>query len=234
MSFLRRAVIAPVFLPLIVLLFLSPAKADYYNEPADLVDRATMVYKGFLVDPNMDWFKRNVNQARGIFIVPQMLRGGFIVGGSGGRGVLLAQDPNTAKWSSPAFYSIGSLSLGFQAGADTSEIILLIMTDRGLNAMLSTDYKIGADVAIAAGPVGASAKAQTADILAFGRSQGVYGGVSIEGAAITPLDEWNRQYYGNAVQLYDILITQKSSNKQADRLRQILPKPGPNAQPIGR
>lgn len=234
MSFLRRAVIAPVFLPLIALLFLSPAKADYYNEPADLVDRATMVYKGFLVDPNMDWFKRNVNQARGIFIVPQMLRGGFIVGGSGGRGVLLAQDPNTAKWSSPAFYSIGSLSLGFQAGADTSEIILLIMTDRGLNAMLSTDYKIGADVAIAAGPVGASAKAQTADILAFGRSQGVYGGVSIEGAAITPLDEWNRQYYGNAVQLYDILITQKSSNKQADRLRQILPKPGPNAQPIGR
>ena len=234
MSFLRRVVFVPVFLPLIVLLVLGSAKADYYNEPADLVDRATMVYKGFLVDPNMDWFKRNVNQARGIFIVPQMLRGGFIVGGSGGRGVLLAQDPATAKWSSPAFYSIGSLSLGFQAGADASEIILLIMTDRGLNAMLSTDYKIGADVAVAAGPVGASAKAQTADILAFGRSQGVYGGVSIEGAAITPLDEWNRQYYGNAVQLYDILISQKANNKQADRLRQLLPKPGPNTQPIGR
>lgn len=234
MSFLRRVVFAPVFLVFVVLVCLGTAKADYYNEPADLVDRATMVYKGFLVDPNMEWFQRNVNQARGIFIVPQMLRGGFIVGGSGGRGVLLAQDPATAKWSSPAFYSIGSLSLGFQAGADTSEIILLIMTDRGLNAMLSTDYKIGADVAIAAGPVGASAKAQTADILAFGRSQGVYGGVSIEGAAITPLDEWNRLYYGNPVQIFDILINQKWTNRQADRLRQLLPKPGPNVQPIGR
>jgi len=124
--------------------------------------------------------------------------------------------------------------VGFQAGADASEIILLIMTDRGLNAMLSTDYKIGADVAVAAGPAGASAKAQTADILAFGRSQGLYGGVSVEGAAISPLDDWNRQYYGQPVQVFDILINQKWTNRQADPLRQMLPRPGRNAQPIGR
>lgn len=210
------------------------ANADYYGEPADLVDRATAVYKGFMADPNMEWFQNNVGRARGIFIVPQMLRGGFIIGGSGGRGVLLAQDLNTAKWSSPAFYSMGSVSLGFQAGADASEIILLIMTDRGLSAMLSTDYKIGADVAVAAGPIGASAKAQTADILAFGRSQGIFGGISVEGAAISPLDNWNRQYYGNAVQVFDILINQKVNNPHADRLRQLLPKPGRNVQPIGR
>jgi SH3 domain-containing YSC84-like protein 1 len=182
----------------------------------------------------MEWFQRNVGAARGIFIVPQMLRGGFIIGGSGGRGVLLAQDPVSAQWSSPAFYSMGSVSLGFQAGADASELILLIMTDRGLKAMLSTDYKIGADVAVAAGPVGASAKAQTADILAFGRSQGLYGGVSVEGAAISPLDDWNRQYYGKPVEVFDILINQKWHNPQADGLRRIMPKPGRNAQPIGR
>jgi lipid-binding SYLF domain-containing protein len=108
------------------------------------------------------------------------------------------------------------------------------MTDRGLNAMLSTDYKIGADIAVAAGPIGASAKAQTADILAFGRSQGLYGGVSLEGAAISPIDDWNRQYYGQPVQVFDILITQKWNNRQADPLRQLLPKPGRNVQPIGR
>lgn len=232
MLFLRRT--ALLLVCFLCLLPVCSAQADYYSEPADLVDRATTVYKGFLADPNMEWFQNNVGRARGIFIVPQMLRGGFIIGGSGGRGVLLAQDANTAKWSSPAFYSMGSVSLGFQAGADASEIILLIMTDRGLNAMLSTDYKIGADVAVAAGPIGASAKAQTADILAFGRSQGIFGGVSIEGAAISPLDDWNRRYYGNPVQIFDILINQKVTNPHADRLRQMLPKPGPNVQPIGR
>lgn len=222
---------------LVLLTCFSPirfATADYSTEPADLVDRAAMVYKGFLADPNMEWFQNNVGRARGIFIVPQMLRGGFIIGGSGGRGVLLAQDANTAKWSSPAFYSMGSVSVGFQAGADASEIILLIMTDRGLGAMLSTDYKIGADVAVAAGPIGASAKAQTADILAFGRSQGIFGGVSIEGAAISPLDDWNRRYYGNPVQVFDILINQQANNPHADQLRRMLPKPGRNVQPIGR
>ncbi len=234
MSFPHRLVVAALFFVLSSICFLGPAHADYYGEPADLVDRSTTVYKGFMADPNMEWFQRNVDRARGIFIVPQMLRGGFIIGGSGGRGLLLAQDANTAKWSSPAFYNMGSVSFGFQAGADVSEIILLIMTDRGLNAMLSTDYKIGADIAVAAGPIGASAKAQTADILAFGRSQGLYGGVSLEGAAISPIDDWNRQYYGQPVQVFDILINHKWNNRQADPLRQLLPKPGRNVQPIGR
>jgi SH3 domain-containing YSC84-like protein 1 len=108
------------------------------------------------------------------------------------------------------------------------------MTDRGLNAMLSTDYKIGADVAVAAGPIGASAKAQTADILAFGRSQGLYGGISVEGAAISPLDDWNQQYYGKPAPIYDILINQSVDNKQSVPLRQLLPKPDINSQTIGR
>lgn len=228
----------PFFALLLVLacILFSPgsAPAEYYSEPSSLVDRATVVYRGFIADPDMEWFQRNVVNARGILIVPQMLRGGFIVGGSGGRGVLLAQDPASGKWSSPAFYSLGSVSFGFQIGADASEIILLIMTDRGLSAMLSTDYKLGADVAMAAGPIGASAKAQTADILAFGRSQGLYGGVSLEGAIINPLDDWNRRYYGKPIQVFDILINMQGENRQAETLRQLLPRPARNAQPIGR
>ncbi|MBM9614185.1 lipid-binding SYLF domain-containing protein [Desulfobulbus rhabdoformis] len=225
--------------PLLLCLVLCsalPARAEYYTNPESLVNQATVVYRGFLADPDMQWFRNNVSTARGIFIVPQLLRGGFIVGGSGGRGVLLAQDPTTGRWSSPAFYSMGSLSVGFQIGADASEIILLVMTDRGLKAMLSTDFKLGADVAVAAGPVGISAKAQTADILAFGRSQGLYGGISLEGAIINPLDDWNRQYYTSPVQIFDILITQKYNNPQADALRQLLPKAKPpqtQGKPLG-
>jgi len=224
MSCHRGHLVATLIFCATLLLTLSPARADYYSEPMDLVERAASVYKSFVVDPNMEWFQHNAPRARGILIVPQMLRGGFIVGGSGGRGVLMAQDLTSGKWSAPAFYSLGSVSVGLQIGADASEIILLIMTDRGLNAMLSTDYKLGADVSMAAGPVGASAKAQTADILAFGRSQGIFGGVSLEGAAISPMDDWNRQYYGKPIPLYDILITQTVTNKQAEPLRQMLPK----------
>jgi len=234
MSVSRGNLITALFLLFTSILFSLPASADYYNEPAELVDRSTSVFKGFMVDPNMEWFQRNVNQAKGIFIVPQLLRGGFIIGGSGGSGLLLAQDGLSGKWSYPAFYSMGSVSLGFQAGADSSEIILLIMTERGLGAMLSTDYKLGADVSVAAGPMGASAKAQTADILAFGRSQGIFGGVSIEGAAISPLHDWNRQYYGKPVQVYDIINTQTVTNPQAEPLRQIMPKPGSKPQILGR
>ncbi len=98
------------------LFFSAPTQADYYSEPADLVTRSAAIYRGFLVDPNMEWFQRNVNRARGIFIVPQMLRGGFIIGGSGGSGLLLALDEATSQWSYPAFYSMGSVSFGFQAG----------------------------------------------------------------------------------------------------------------------
>jgi lipid-binding SYLF domain-containing protein len=234
MSSFGRLFLAALFTLLSVVVSHSPASAEYYSEPGSLVDQAAVVYRGFLADPDMEWFRRNAVNARGIFIVPQMLRGGFIVGGSGGRGALLAQDPGTGKWSSPAFYSMGSLSFGFQIGADASEIILLIMTDRGLNAMLSTDFKLGADVAVAAGPVGVSAKAQTADILAFGRSQGLYGGLSLEGAAISPMDDWNRLYYGKPVQVFDVLINLKWQNPQSEPLRRLLPHPAPNVQPIGR
>lgn len=234
MSVIRGNLITSLFLFFTSILSSLPASAEYYNEPAELVNRGTAVFKGFMVDPNMEWFQRNVNQAKGIFIVPQMLRGGFIVGGSGGDGLLLAQDGLSGKWSYPAFYSMGSVSLGFQIGADASEIILLIMTERGLGAMLSTDYKIGADVSVAAGPMGASAKAQTADILAFGRSQGIFGGVSIEGAAISPLHDWNRRYYGKPVQVFDIINAQTATNPQADPLRQIMPKPGSKPQILGR
>jgi len=82
----------------------------------------------------------------------------------------------------------------------------MVMTEKGLNAMLSTEFKLGADVAVAAGPVGASAKAQTADVLAFGRSKGAFGGVSIEGAVIAPRDKWNNAYYGKPAGPVEILI----------------------------
>ncbi len=210
------------------------SQAEDFFKPDELVMKSEAVFKSFMADPNMGWFRDNIGNAKGIFIVPQMIRGGLIIGGSGGTGILLAQDYKSGTWSYPAFYTMGSVSFGLQIGADVSEIILMVMTNKGMNAMLSTEFKLGGDVALAAGPVGASAKAQTADVLAYGRSKGAYGGVSVEGALIKPRYEMNDTFYGEGVRLVDILINQKVSNKQADGLRSVLPARKRNAKPLGR
>ncbi len=200
---------------------LSQASEDF-GKPEELVSKGTVVFKSFMQDPNMKWFRNNIHNAKGIFIVPQMLRGGFIIGGSGGSGLLVAKDNTSGNWSYPAFYTMGSVSFGLQIGADASEIILMVM--KGINAMLSTEFKLGGDVAVAAGPVGASAKAQTADILAFGRSKGLFGGVSIEGAVVAPRNDWNNKYYQTQANPADILIKRSVTNTQAEELRSVLPK----------
>lgn len=199
------------------------AAADSLSESQSLVLKSQAVFKSFMNDPGMTWFHENVHQAHGIFIVPQMLRGGFIVAGSGGSGVLLVRSRKNGSWSYPAFYTVGSLSLGLQIGADASEMVLMIMTEAGVNAMLSTEIKAGADISIAAGPVGKNAKAQTADVLAFGRSKGVFGGVSVEGAVISPRNAWNSAYYGAWFTPMDILVRRTAQNPQAEPLRGLMP-----------
>ena len=215
-----------ITLAIVTLSFLSGqtfAQEDF-SKPDELVLKSEAVFKSFMSDPQMQWFRDNVDKAKAIFIVPRMLRGGFFIGGSGGSGALLAKSSKTGQWSYPAFYTMGSVSFGMQIGADSSEILLLVMTDKGINAMLSSEFKLGGDVAMAAGPVGATAKAQTADILAYGRSKGAYVGVSVEGALIKPRYKWNNTYYNKEdVSLVDILINQTESNSQADNLRAALP-----------
>ena len=197
--------------------------AEDFTKPDELVLNSEAVFKSFMADTDMEWFQDNVGKAKGIFIVPRMLRGGFIFGGSGGSGALLAQNRETGKWSDPAFYTMGSVSFGLQIGADSTEIILLVMSDKGMDAMLSKEFKLGGDVTLAAGPIGRSAKAQTADILAYGRSKGAFAGLAIDGAVIAPRYEWNNTYYGKEVTLVDILINQTVTNPKAENLRTALP-----------
>lgn len=224
-----------VFFSLLTILIPAVASPSQdFTKPEELVLKSEAVFKSFMNDPNLGWFRENVTRAKGIFIVPQMLRGGFFIGGSGGSGALLAQDYNTGTWSYPAFYTMGSVTFGLQIGADSSEIILMVMTNKGMEAMLSTEFKLGGDVALAAGPVGASAKAQTADVLAYGRSKGAFVGITIDGAVIKPRYEWNDLYYGREVMLADILTNRKVSNPQADNLRAVLPGRLRNAKPLGK
>jgi len=117
---------------------------------------------------------------------------------------------------------MGSVSFGLQVGGEASEIVLMIMTDKGMDSMLTTSFKLGADATVAAGPMGIGAKAATADILAFARSKGVFMGISIEGAIVKPRDKWNAAYYKQSVSPADIIIRKVTTNPQAEELRKVI------------
>src|SRR5258706_10099206 len=99
----------------------------------ELVSDAKNTIQNFTSDPQMDWFRDHVPDAKGVLILPRLLKGGFIFGGSGGSGVLLARDAQTGTWSYPAFYTIGSLTVGPQIGGEAAEIVLLILPQQGVD-----------------------------------------------------------------------------------------------------
>jgi len=197
-----------------------PAVADDAKDAQQLVDKARLTLDAFVADKEMGPPVKDILQkAKGILIYPQVLRGAFIIGASGGSGVFLTHDAKAKKWGGPAFYTIGQASFGLQAGGDASEIVLVALSDRGVSALLATSAKLGADASVAAGPVGAGAQAATqnlsADIVSFSRAKGIYGGVSVDGAVVATRDALNKAYYGKAVSPTDILVKRTVSNKKA-------------------
>ena len=174
----------------------------------------------------MTWFRNNVRNARAVLIAPRVTRGGFIFGGSGGDAVLLARDTQSGRWAGPAFYTRGTASVGLQIGVDVSEIVVLVMTEKALDALLSKSTKVGADASIAAGPVGTSAASTiNADMVSFSRAKGAFAGLAIDGAVISPDNDANSAYYGRAVSPADILIRRTVSNPSSAALQQALSGP---------
>jgi len=213
------ALMTILFASVVVLVAVTPVLADEASESRQLVEKARMSFDNFQSAKEMDGFRDLLKKAKGVFIAPQVLKGAFIVGASGGSGVLLARDAKTRSWHGPAFYTIGEASFGLQAGGTASEVVLLAMTDRGVTAFLSNSLKLGADAGVAVGPVGAGAAAATAnlsaDIISFSRSKGLYGGVSVDGAVVATRDSLNEAYYGKQANSTDILVHHAVKNPQA-------------------
>lgn len=188
-------------------------------EQEQLVDRAETTLGRFQQDPQMRWFQSHAGRARAIIIVPEAVRAGFVFGGSGGRAVLLARDDKTGRWVGPAFYTLATASVGFQAGVSVSEVVMLVMSDNALNRLLGTSVKLGADASVAAGPVGVGTEASvTTDIVAFSRSVGLYGGLNVDGSVLDVSEDWNQRYYGARVSPVDVLIRQNARNPHANNL----------------
>jgi lipid-binding SYLF domain-containing protein len=166
----------------------------------------------------MTWFRDNIPNAKAVLIVPKLVKAGFVFGGSGGHGVVMSRDETAGVWRGPSFATAAAASVGFQAGVSVAEVVMMAMTEKGKNALLSNKFQVGADVSVAAGPVGAGAQAATTDILQFVRSKGLYGGLNLEGTVIDVRDSLNGGYYGKKVSPVDILVKGDVKNPQADAL----------------
>jgi len=227
----RTQLIKPLTLSLALVLALIAGRpialASAEAEQKDLVEKSRMTLDSFLADSNMGWLHDHIKDAKGIFIVPQLIKGAFFFGGEGGSGVFIVKDDKTGEWSEPAFYTMGAGSFGFQFGAQASELVLLVMSQRGVESLLSSTFKLGGDVSVAVGPVGAGIEGSTAmnlsaDLLAFARAKGLFAGISLEGAVIATRDESNRNYYGKEVRPTDILVKRAVSNPHSAGLRAAL------------
>ena len=182
-----------------------------------LVDSARITFETVTSAEGMDWLRNNLYRAKGVMIFPQVLKGGFIFGGSGGSGVLLAKDPEKG-WSDPAFYTVGAVTFGLQIGAEAAQVVMLVMTQKGMDSLLATKLNLGTGASIAAGPVGAGAKAATADIIQYSLTKGAFGGLTLDGAVIKVRDGYNEAYYGKPVRPVDILVKRSVHNPHSDPL----------------
>jgi lipid-binding SYLF domain-containing protein len=218
---LRRWIGTAIALALPALVFATGACAQ--SDQRSLVTAATLTFANFKNDPDLAWLQRNLGRAKAVMIAPQVTKAGFILGGSGGRAVVVARDPKSGKWAGPAFYTVATASVGFQAGISVSEMVTLVMTDKGLRSLLSDSFKMGGDAAVAAGPVGAGAQTDlVADLVSFSRAKGVYGGVNLDGTIVSTSDKWNRIYYGKPVTASDILVRMSVRSKQANELLNLV------------
>ena len=191
------------------------------TEQEQLVDKAKLTVEAFAADPQQQDVRYWLSNSKGLFIVPQVLRGAFVFGGAGGGGVLIVRDDRSGEWSQPAFYNIGAVSFGLQAGADTSELIFVVRTQKGLEEFYRSDFKLGADAGVSVGPMGSSSSVQgiTADLVSFGRTKGAFAGMALNGALIAISNESNEMYYGRSVRPTDIVVKKTVNNPASAGLR---------------
>ncbi|MFY9643845.1 MAG: lipid-binding SYLF domain-containing protein [Terriglobales bacterium] len=198
---------------------------DKEEKVEDRINQSTTVFREILGMPDKGLPRDLLNRSYCVVIFPSVKKAAFIVGGSYGRGLITCRKgPNfTGSWSAPAMFALEAGSVGFQIGGQETDFVLLIMNDAGANSVMSSKVKLGADAAVAAGPVGRDAAAATdvvlkAEILSYSRSQGLFAGVSLEGSTLRSDDGANKTLYGKELSAKEIVREGKVS-PPADSLK---------------
>lgn len=222
----RASAIAMVLLA--VLLATGPARPAVAASAAEeLVAESRFSLERMLVDDELPELNGYVRRARGLLIVPELVKGGFIVGAEAGSGVLMVRGSD-GSWSAPAFYTLAAGSIGLQIGGQVSEVVFTVMNEGAVEALLRNEVKLGADLSITLGPIGKGLEASTttnlsADIFAFSKAVGAFGGGALEGAKLFTREQLNQEYYGPGATPRAIVIERSLFNPQAEKLRQAAP-----------
>jgi len=207
------------------MLALLPLAARAQTEQQTLVDRATLAVQEMLGDSASSDARSLIRRARGVMVCPRVFKAGFFFGGQGGNCVMVGR--LQSGWTSPAFYGMGSGSFGLQIGIQDAEILFIILTEKGLHALLDSQFKIGPDAGIAVATLGAGVSGSTtaalrADVVAFARARGLYIGISLDGSLINQHSDWDQAYYGQAMGAQQIVLQGQGSNPGAEPLREVL------------
>jgi lipid-binding SYLF domain-containing protein len=177
-----------------------------------------------------------LNKAQCVIVIPSLTKVALGIGGSYGRGAMVCRTgaAHNGAWGAPAMYAIEGASIGFQLGAEATDLVLMVMNSRGVNALLSSKVKLGAQASVAAGPKGRHAEAATdasmrAELLSYSRSRGLFAGISLEGNSLRPDEDANEQLYGRRLSAKDIIngtdVTVPASGRRlVDVLQKYSPK----------
>lgn len=180
-----------------------------------------------------------LDKARCVIVMPSVLKAAFIVGGSYGRGVMVCRTGHdfTGPWGAPAMYALEGGSIGFQIGGQATDFVILVMNNRGVDSLLGSKVKLGADASVAAGPKGRTASADTdaymrAEMLSYSRARGVFAGISLEGSTLRPDGEANKHLYGKDMSAAKIVAeTKANAPAEAQTLIDRLQKASPQLKP---
>jgi len=191
---------------------------------ADLkVEEARISFLKFMQSPDANTAKWLLKRCEAVALFPGMVKAGFVIGGKYGTGVILKRQAN-GTWSPPAFFIIGGASVGFQIGAESMDLFMVIMTDRGLHAVLKNQAKFGVDASVAAGPVGRNAEASIAglstkaDLYSYSRAKGAFAGASLSGAGIEFDKATAKAYYGKPETVQAIFAGKVKAPANAQKL----------------
>jgi SH3 domain-containing YSC84-like protein 1 len=201
-----------LYLAALTVLVVGVARADAQSpELAARFARATTaLYEMINVSDGKGIPREALARAHAVAVFPGVVKGALLIGGTSGDGVVTAHRADGA-WSPPAIFRMSGGSLGFQVGAEITDVVLLIMTPKGLQGLLSSEFTIGADMSAAAGPTGARSELSTdlkftTDLVTYSRTRGLFAGLSFSGASVRAVDDWNHSLYGRGYTVQEILL----------------------------
>ncbi len=202
------------------------------EDTVDRLQKSVDVLHAIMATPDKGIPEEVLSNAKCILVVPDLLKGGFIIGGKHGRGVATCR--TSEGWSAPAFVAIGGGSWGLQIGVEGVDLVMLVMNDQGFQHLLSSKFELTGEGSVAAGPVGRHASAGTdwkmnTEMLTYSRSKGVFAGLTLEGAVVQQDDDSTRAIYGKHMMFRNILSGKVSTPQSADAFMKAVSQAGQQA-----